>query len=293
MNSLDFKIKFGTLKIWKQLLVVVCIVTPVKSNADLIEDPSEDVVVPGVTGKAGSANPPQGDGLINDDSQRRPSSKSQEKQKQNDSSQTAKPNVTEQKPAGESKRPDKGDRNRNPDAPVKFESLTANGSKDGGVIVLEKEVLVTQDDLKITAEKATIKVNPATNEVIEVIAVGNVHFSRRDPETGQPVTSDSKEAVFNNSNRTVVLKGDPKLMRGTDVVKGKQIIYDLNTGWVKATRVEGVVQPTKKQVEGKDKEKDKDKDAKKPAVNEDGILPAKPVVTSTPGDGSGLMDGEK
>ncbi len=211
--------------------------------ADLIEEPSEDVPA-STTPQTGKKNEsPTPNNLMQDD---RPSNQSpaNQKQKTSEPSQVSRPTTQEQR-SGDRRTPDKSERNRNPDAPIKFESQNLQGTKDGGVIVLDKDVLVTQDDLKITADKATIKVNSATNEVLEVLAVGNVHFSRKDPDTGQPVTSESKEAVFNNAARTVVLKGDPKMVRGTDVVRGRQIIYDLNTGWVKATRVEGVVQPNR------------------------------------------------
>ena len=54
--------------------------------------------------------------------------------------------------------------------------------------------------------------------------------------------SESREAFFDNVARIVILKGDPKLWRGKDIVRGRKITYDLKTGWIKSDRVEGVVQ---------------------------------------------------
>lgn len=124
---------------------------------------------------------------------------------------------------------------------VKFWSESASG--DRSVLVLDENVVVTQDDIRLEADKATIYLEQGSKEVKEVHAVGSVKFSRKDPETGDPIRAEGREAVFNNKKRVVVMKGEPVLYRGKDVVRGKVIYYDLKNGWVKADRVEGVVQP--------------------------------------------------
>ncbi len=129
---------------------------------------------------------------------------------------------------------------------VKFWSKSLSGFRDQGSLMLEEDVVVTQDDIRLEADKATIFFDKGTNDVAEVHAVGAVRFSRIDPETGQPIRAEGKEAVFNNAKRNVVMKGQPVLYRGEDVVRGKVIYYDLTNGWVKADRVEGVVQPAVK-----------------------------------------------
>jgi lipopolysaccharide export system protein LptA len=128
-------------------------------------------------------------------------------------------------------------------SPIKFKGKSFSGDREGGLIVLEEDVLVTQDDLRISANKATITLQKSTNNVSQILAEGKVRFYKLDPETKEPVRAMSQEALFDNQSRTVVLKGEPTLIRGNDTVKGKQITYDLNSGWVKATRVEGIVQP--------------------------------------------------
>ena len=134
---------------------------------------------------------------------------------------------------------------------VKFWSKSLSGFRDQGSLMLEEDVVVTQDDIRLEADKATIFFDKGTNDVAEVHAVGAVRFSRIDPETGQPIRAEGKEAVFNNAKRNVVMKGQPVLYRGEDVVRGKVIYYDLTNGWVKADRVEGVVQPAVKKAGSK------------------------------------------
>lgn len=129
---------------------------------------------------------------------------------------------------------------------VKFWSKSLSGFRDQGSIILEEDVVVTQDDIRLEADKATIFFEQGGKDVKEVHAVGSVRFSRTDPDTGDPIRAEGREAIFSNAKRNVVMKGEPVLHRGDDVVRGKVIYYDLKNGWVKADRVEGVVQPAAK-----------------------------------------------
>ncbi|MCX6123230.1 MAG: hypothetical protein NTV34_00530 [Proteobacteria bacterium] len=226
------------------LLVVAWFSRGSQAFADLAEDLIEDSTEPEASPKS-SGGPHVG--LKQDDSV---SSRQEKTHGQKPKSEAQAPGASskpssDHRATGEQKKPDKTDRNRNADAPIKFSSKELTGERDGGTVMLEEDVVVIQDDLRISADKATLKFDKLSNDVVEVVATGNVMFTRKDPETGLPVKADSREAVFNNTLRTVVLKGDPRMVRGTDVVRGKIITYDLTTGWVKATRVEGVVQPTK------------------------------------------------
>jgi lipopolysaccharide transport protein LptA len=134
---------------------------------------------------------------------------------------------------------------------VKFWSKSLSGFRDKGSVILEEDVVVTQDDIRLEADKATIYFDQGGKDVREVHAVGSVKFSRVDPDTGDPIKAEGKEAFFSNAKRSVVLKGEPVLHRGSDIVRGKAIYYDLKNGWVKADRVEGVVQPSNKKAGSK------------------------------------------
>lgn len=214
-------------------------------RADLVDDPSEDMpAAPTSANPQKQQHPASGtaDGLIDVDGP----SKVRPKQNESNPEGAVKTEVSPTKSV-EPRKTGKSDKNNANNEPVKFWSKVFSGQNKEGILVLEEDVVVTQGDLRIAADKATLYADKATNEWTKVVAVGNVFFSKKDPETGLPVTAESREAIFDNAARTVVLKGDPKLNRGTDVVRGKQITYDLNTGWVKATRVEGVVQATKQE----------------------------------------------
>lgn len=128
-------------------------------------------------------------------------------------------------------------------APVQFESKSLQAMKDQSRVVLKEDVLITQGDFRLQADEATIYFDQKTREAMKVIASGRVKAFKSDTELKQRVKAECNEAVFYNQERKMVLRGNAKLWRGEDLVRGKQITYELDTGWIKADRVEGVVQP--------------------------------------------------
>jgi len=128
--------------------------------------------------------------------------------------------------------------------PVHFESMGLQGLRSQGLVNLLDKVVVTQGDMRLEADKAVVHFDQKTEEVNRVVATGNVKIFRTDPETKQKVRAESNEVLFHNIERKVTLKGNARLWRGKDLVRGKQIVYELDTGWIKADRVEGVVQPS-------------------------------------------------
>ncbi len=136
------------------------------------------------------------------------------------------------------KRPKPGKR-----APVQFESKSLQAMKDQSRVILKEDVLITQGDFRLQADEATIYFDQKTREAMKVIASGRVKALKSDVELKQRVKAECNEAVFYNQERKMILRGNAKLWRGEDLVRGKQITYELDTGWIKADRVEGVVQP--------------------------------------------------
>jgi lipopolysaccharide transport protein LptA len=135
--------------------------------------------------------------------------------------------------------------------PVRFESRGLQGSKEQGTIELLEEVVVTQADLRIEAKRATVYFTQTSNDVQKVVATGDVKLFKTDPETGQKIRAEANEVTFLNAERKVFLKGNARLWRGDDLMRGKQFTYELDTGWIRADRIEGVVQPSEEKVNGK------------------------------------------
>jgi lipopolysaccharide transport protein LptA len=142
-------------------------------------------------------------------------------------------------------KPRKGVKGKSDRPPVQFESRSLQGMKDQGRVILKDDVIVTQGDFRIESDEATIIFENKSKEVTKVLASGRVKISRAAPEIKDRIKAECNEAVFHNVDRKVVLKGNARLWRAEDLVRGKQITYELDTGWIKADRVEGVVQPGK------------------------------------------------
>ena len=83
-----------------------------------------------------------------------------------------------------------------------------------------------------------------TNKINEICDNYKIWAMARENDPQKKAKSTSNEAVFYNKERKVVLRGNPQLIRtGGDIVKGKEITYELDTGWVRVEHVEGVLQP--------------------------------------------------
>ena len=160
--------------------------------------------------------------------------------------------------------------------PVYFESVGLEGMRSQGLIKLLEKVIVTQGDMRLEADRATVHFDKKTEEVSKVVATGNVKLLRTDPETRQKVRAESNEVLFDNLERKLTLKGNAKLWRGGDLVRGKQIVYELDTGWIKADRVEGIVQPAAEK-----EDSSKSGQSKPPATN------TKPLLKKNPANPAG------
>ena len=132
--------------------------------------------------------------------------------------------------------------------PVKFQSSGLTGFKDQGTMELVNDVVITQGDTKMEADKVKAFYDQKSKELVKIIASGNVKIFKDDPDPTKKVRSTSQEAVFFNKDRKVILKGNPQLIRnGGDIVRGKEITYELDTGWMRVDRVEGVLVPQSQQ----------------------------------------------
>jgi len=90
-----------------------------------------------------------------------------------------------------------------------------------GVVLFEGNVVVTDPEMTLKAEQMTVAFT-AEKQIKTITAQGNVRLFRKEG------TASGKKAVFDAVARTVVLTGEPKLQRGTDVLAGETITLFLN-----------------------------------------------------------------
>ena len=129
------------------------------------------------------------------------------------------------------------------DEPVRFTSQGLKGKRTEGFLELLQDVEVVQGTMRLLSDKAIVYFNEETNEVEKIVAEGNVKVFRKDEETGDEVKAFGNKMTFFNGDRKVLLTGNARLWNGPDLVKGKEITYELDSGWVWADKVEGYVNP--------------------------------------------------
>lgn len=130
--------------------------------------------------------------------------------------------------------------------PVKLKSLGLRAQKNGGIVELQKEVVITQGPLSLNADFSKVFLDAKTNEVISANAEGNVKMNKISSDPTEVIKATAKNAVFLNKERKVILTGDAKLWRGGNLLKGRKIVYDLASGWITFDRAEGIMQPERK-----------------------------------------------
>jgi len=129
--------------------------------------------------------------------------------------------------------------------PVQIQSQGLRAARDGGIAELEQDVIVIQGDLQLESDYAKVYFHTETNEVEKVHAKGNVKVTRESEIAVERIVAKGNEAIFLNEERKVILQGNARLWRGGDLIRGTQITYDMETGWITVDRVEGLVQPGK------------------------------------------------
>ncbi len=136
----------------------------------------------------------------------------------------------------------RADRNRQRH-PIEFNSRGLKGSKALGIVELMEEVVITQGDLKLTSDHATIYYDLKTETVTKVFANGNVHILSDPGSVEERIKAHSEEAEFDNQERNIYLRRNARLDKGENEFSGDEITYELDTGWVRADRVRGRFKP--------------------------------------------------
>ena len=131
--------------------------------------------------------------------------------------------------------------------PVKWKSQGLLATQEKGVIELEKDVEITQDDLVLRAQHSKIYFSEdGAGEVDKVHLDGKVHIERKTQNPADEVVAKANRATYYSADNKVYLEGNARLWRSGNLIKGKKITYDLQSGWITVDRVEGVVQPKNK-----------------------------------------------
>ncbi len=148
-------------------------------------------------------------------------------------------------PKGGAKKKTPGEKS-DAEQPVEFQSEGLRGLREKGYVELEKNVVVTQGSMRLEADHAQAYYDEVTKELIKVVCDGNVKLFKTDEDSGDKIKAYGDSVVFLNKERKATMEGNARLWRGSDLVRGKKIDYEMDTGWIRADRVAGEVHPTEK-----------------------------------------------
>jgi len=228
-------------KISNSWLLLLCLSICIKAaNADLLDDEDESSVVMPIPAPMAPEKKPAS----------KSTPKAAEKSPEGSDNKVTPQNAPTQTPKKSSVGP--GVKNKKgevgaPREPVHFESKGLRGLRDKGTVELLEDVIITQGELRVEADKAKIFYDEDQREVARVLAEGNVKIFNVERSTGEKMQAFSNQMEFLNKNRTVIMEGNARLWRGTQsVIRGKKITYEIDSGWIKADRVAGELQPEDK-----------------------------------------------
>lgn len=125
---------------------------------------------------------------------------------------------------------------------VKSNEMTADNK--GKTAVFSGKVVAKQGDITIFSDKLVVSYADKKNEVEKVEAVGNVRIVQLNR------TGFADHAVYDSRNGRIILTGAPRVVQGSDSIRGKVITYyvdddksDVSSGGDPKTRVEAVINP--------------------------------------------------
>lgn len=139
--------------------------------------------------------------------------------------------------------PSQGTKAKNAKKPIKLKSEGLRGSRSNGKIFLKENVKIEQGDLVITCDDATVYFDEKKDEIEKVVASGNVKLRKNDPMTKSNLSAEARQVTYEQNKGILTLTGNVSISRAGDVIKGKTLIYDMNSGWITGKQVDGLVKP--------------------------------------------------
>ncbi|KAB8036264.1 hypothetical protein GCL60_15890 [Silvanigrella paludirubra] len=137
----------------------------------------------------------------------------------------------------------------NSNAPVYFDGNTADGSLKTGILNLVGNVVLIQDDTKLTSDKAKLIGNPGKNftsgsrSIQKAIATGNVHILKKSSPNAPEIKANADEIEFLVPKRIMILKGKAKVWKEQEFINAEYIEINLETGDISLKEPHGTIDP--------------------------------------------------
>lgn len=130
---------------------------------------------------------------------------------------------------------------QNGSAPVVYSADSLEGSLVLGEVRLEGDVKIEQANAVMKADKAEIYSNKRTTTPQKAIARGRVSLFKGATADSEELRALAREMEYFIPQRRVILKGDPKIWRGPELLQGKVIEVFLDTNEIKVKGARGVM----------------------------------------------------
>lgn len=130
-------------------------------------------------------------------------------------------------------------------APIDFKGRIMKGQRSLGRVDLEGDVVITQADARMLSDTATLLSDPESQQTRKAIARGKVRFSKQPTPAAPPLKAEAEEMEYFVQERRILMTGKPRVWRGTELIQGKEIVLDLDTGEVTIKEARGIVEPGK------------------------------------------------
>ncbi len=102
---------------------------------------------------------------------------------------------------------------------ISSETLTADNKNN--TAVFEGKVVAKTDDMTMYSDKMTVSYDSKDSKIIKIHALGNVKVHNEDRALF------SKEAIYIEKEEKIIFTGNPKAIKGGNMITGKQIIFFL------------------------------------------------------------------
>lgn len=137
-------------------------------------------------------------------------------------------------------------------APVFFKAKTADGSRKTGVLNLVGNVVIIQDDTKLTSDKAQLIGKPGntfgsgSTAIQKAIATGDVHILKKSSPTAPEIKASANVIEFLVPNKIMILKGKAKVWKEQEFINAEYMEINLNTGDINLKEPNGTIDPRSK-----------------------------------------------
>ncbi|GAK45369.1 cell envelope biogenesis YhbN [Tepidicaulis marinus] len=142
----------------------------------------------------------------------------------------------------------------NPDAPIEIEADSLEVEQNQKTATFIGSVHAVQDTMQLTSDRLIVTYADKAgggNEITQINARGNVHILSENDQS-----ADGNWAIYDTAKRVINMGDDVVLRQGPNVIRGKKLFIDLNTGQARVDagagtgeeggsgRVKGLFQPS-------------------------------------------------